>query len=156
MNAKPLLIAAVLLPLAACMPHRIPGTDIDDTDDTRQILGLMEKYRAAVESKDTLGSVSRVADTFRDDGGSTTPDDDLDYTTLRTRLPERFAKIDSLKLDINVRRIRVREDKTASAVYNYVASWRMPGLTSRPENASDIKEMSFKQVGGQWKIASGI
>ena len=58
---KRLLISASLALLAACGARRIPGTDIDDTDDTRAILQVMEKYRSAVEARDIESGIGKIA-----------------------------------------------------------------------------------------------
>ena len=92
---------------SGCAVHKITGTEIDDTEDTRAILQVIDSYRKAVEAKDPKTLVTLVDESFKDDGGSTTPDDDLDYKTLGTKLPLRFARVDELHLDINVRKIEV-------------------------------------------------
>ena len=40
--------------------------------------------------------------------------------------------------------------------YYWKASWRMPGLTQRSDQDSELKQMVLKRVDGQWKIVSGI
>ena len=39
-----LLLAAPLLAWMGCGPHHIPGTDLEDTGDTRAIIDVMQKY----------------------------------------------------------------------------------------------------------------
>jgi hypothetical protein len=141
----------------ACAPKRIPGTDIDDNDETRAILGVMEAYRTAMEARDSDGVISLVADSFKDDQGSTTPEDDLDYARLREQLPQDLAKLEDVRLEMTVRKIDIDDEQnTARAVYTYSSSWRMPALSSKASSESEIKEMSFKRVGKTWKITSGI
>ena len=93
------LIPLLLLVVATgCAPRKIPGTDLDDTDDTRAVLDVLQKYRSAVEKKDTDTIVKLADETFRDDGGSANPDDDLDYASLGPKLTARLAKIANVKL----------------------------------------------------------
>ncbi len=154
LNRLALLCALALA--AACTPRRIPGTEIDDTTETRAILNVMEQYRAAVEAKDAKGVAALADETFKDDGGSASTEDDLDYKTLASKLTERLGRVSDLKLELNVKKISFHEDRTASAIYNYTTSFMMPGLSHKRESFSEIKQMWFRRVGDQWKIASGI
>ncbi len=149
------LLCALAL-VAGCTPKRIPGTDIEDTRETRAILNVMEMYRSAVEARDAQGVAALADPSFKDDGGSATTEDDLDYKTLAPRLAERLSRISDVKLELNVKKILFHEDLTASVIYNYSTSFKMPGLSTRVQNASEIKQMWFKRVGKDWKIASGI
>lgn len=152
---------ALLLLLAVatgCAPRKIPGTDLDDTDDTRAVLDVLQKYRSAVEKKDTDSLVKLADETFRDDGGSANPDDDLDYASLGPKLTARLAKIANVKLDVTVRRIEFDDDsKLARVTYSYQISFNIPDYTQRTQSENDIKQMILKRVGEQdWKITSGI
>ena len=143
--------------LLACGARRIPGTDIEDNDDTRAILQVMEQYRAAIEARDAQGVLRLVSESFRDDGGSSNPEDRMNYADLQKKLPVELAKLDDVKLDLTVRKIEIESrTNTASAVYTYNLSFRMPRLTNKPQSESEIKKMWFKRDGKQWKIASGI
>ncbi|MHB8872148.1 MAG: DUF4440 domain-containing protein [Myxococcaceae bacterium] len=154
---RTLILAATLLAVCACTPRRIPGTDIEDTTDTRAILKVMEQYRTAVEARDAGKVLEVIADSFKDDMGTSTPSDDLDYPSLREKLPQSLAKLDEVKLDITVRKIEVSSaEGLAHAIYTYTTSFKMPGLSAKPQSDSEIKEMWFKKVAGDWKITSGI
>lgn len=144
-----------LLALYGCAARRIPGTQIEDTEEARAIVDLMEQYRRAVEARDAPKVIALVADSFKDTAGTPSPEDDLDYAKLREELPRNLAKLDEVRLDLNVRKIEVTKE-AARAVYTYTASWKMPSLTGRPQSDSDIKEMWFKRIDGEWKITSGI
>jgi len=149
--------AVALLLLGGCAARRIPGTDIEDTDDTRAILQVMERYRTAVEARDADAVLKLCSESFKDDAGSPKVEDRLDYATLKKKLPENFAKLDEVKLELNVRKIEFHpETSAASAVYNYNLSFRIPRVSNKSQNESEIKQMWFKRDHGQWKIASGI
>jgi ketosteroid isomerase-like protein len=154
---KRLLISASLALLAACGARRIPGTDIDDTDDTRAILQVMEKYRSAVEARDADGVLRLVSESFKDEGGSSKAEDRMNYADLKKKLPEQMAKLDDVRLDISVRKIEIHSDtSTASAIYTYNLSFRLPKLSNKPQSESEIKQMWFTRDQGHWKISSGI
>lgn len=156
MHNRFLALCAVFF-LAACAPKRIPGTELEDTGETRAILSVMEKYRAALEARDAKAIQAMVSPKFRDDAG--TPDDpadDLTADNLQAHLQALFQKLQNPKVDFNVRRVEFREDDVALAIYYWNASWRMPGLNARPQSDSELEQMVFQKVDGEWKILSGI
>lgn len=152
------LVAFLVLALTGCSPKKIPGTDLDDTSETRAVIDVLQRYRMAVEAKNTSALVQLTDESFRDDGGSSAPDDDLDYATLPSKLAQRMAKISELKLDVTVKRIEFDSDeKMARVTYSYQLSFKMPEYSNRTQSENDIKQMLLKRVGDQeWKITSGI
>jgi hypothetical protein len=156
MNARLLVSSALVATLAAsCAAHKIPGTEIDDTDDTRSLLALIDRYRTAVEQRDAAAITRLVAPDFQDDGGTPQADDDLDTRNLLEALTARFARIANVRLDVDVREVKV-EKSTASAVYYYTLRYETPGLSDKTQSASEIKRMEFRRVDGEWRITSGI
>ncbi|MBL8919038.1 MAG: DUF4440 domain-containing protein [Myxococcaceae bacterium] len=159
MRSKLLLIG--LVALSGCM-RKIPGTEIDDTADSRAILDVMTAYRAAVEQRNPQAIIDLADPQFRDDGGSATPDDDLDYSTLYTSLATRFQRIEDVRLDMNVRRMEFDDGSAAARVtYTYTLSFKMPTLSGRTQTDTDIKQMVLRRTdesGGKarWRIVSGI
>jgi hypothetical protein len=154
------VIPGLLLALAmsGCMPHKLAGTDIDDTSDTRAVLDVVNLYRAAVERRNAQAVIDLTDESFRDDGGSVNPDDDLDYKALYTVLPGRLLKLRDVKLDLTVRRIEFDDDsKKARVTYSYQLTFKVPEYTPRTQTENDIKQMTLKRVGeNAWKITSGI
>ena len=152
-----LVTCLAVVALSGCL-KKIPGTEIDDTTETRSILATVDAYRMGVETRNAQAVIDLADETFRDNGGSSTADDDLEYKTLFTALPARFQKIDDVKLDLSVRRIEF-DDNAANArvTYTYTMSFRMPSLSSKMQNETDIKQMFFHRAGERdWKIISGI
>src|SRR3712207_2680817 len=98
MHPPRLLLAGFVLFAAACSARHIPGTQIEDNDDTRAILNVMEKYRAAVEARDADGVLSLLSESFLEDFGTASPEDDLDYKSVRQKLPESMAKFEDVRL----------------------------------------------------------
>ncbi|NBD08574.1 MULTISPECIES: nuclear transport factor 2 family protein [Corallococcus] len=156
MNKRFLALCAVFL-LAACAPKRIPGTELEDTDDTRAILAVMERYRTALEARDVKAIQALVSPKFREDGGTEDTSDDLTAENLGPHLQALFQKLQSPKVDFNIRKVEVHEkENVARAIYYWNASWRMPGLTPRPQQDSELEQMVFQKIDGEWKILSGI
>lgn len=156
MNARILVVGVAILSLAGCVKRTIPGTEIDDTHETRAILDVIKKYQTAVESKNADAILALTSPDFKDDAGTPNPDDDLDRNRLEATLKDRFAKIDNVRLNVEVRGIEVQEDD-ATAVYYYTLRYETPGLSDKQQSASDIKKMQFKKAGDEnWQIVSGI
>ena len=154
MTLRALLLIPLLL-TAACASKRIPGTELEDTDDTRAILAVMERYRSALEAKDAKAIQGLVSKDFREDGGTETPDDDLTSANLGEHLANLFGALDNPKVELSVRRVDIR-DEVATAIYYWNATWKMPSLTSRGQNDSELEQMVLHKIDGQWKIVSGI
>ncbi len=146
-----------LVALSVSCVRKIPGTEIDDNTDTRSVLDTVERYRSAVEQRNVSAVVELADEKFRDDGGTGAADDDLDYKTLSTALPARFQKLDDVRLEVSVRKIEFEnEDRNARVTYTYNLTFKMPQLSARPQNESDIKQMLLVRANTGWKILSGI
>jgi uncharacterized protein (TIGR02246 family) len=154
MTFRALLVIPLLL-TAACATKRIPGTELEDTDDTRAILAVMERYRAALEAKDAKAIQALVAKSFREDAGTESPEDDLTYENLDEHMANLFQRLENPKVDINVRRVQI-QDESAAAIYYWNASWKLPSLTGRAQSDAELEQMVFQKIDGQWKIVSGI
>ncbi len=152
------VVCAVAAFSSGCALHKIPGTELDDNDDTRAILDVMERYRTAVEQRDAQALIGLVHESFKDDGGSADPDDDLSYKDLYTKLPARLAQLDEIRLEIQVKKIEFTEDLAgARATYTFTESFRMPKLSQKAQSETEIKQMLFKRVSKKtWKILSGV
>jgi hypothetical protein len=140
-----------------CTPRLIPGTNIEDTKDSRAILRVMEQFREALEARDSDALISLVSPNFKDKGGTPSLEDDLDYASLQKKLPERFSRLQDVHVDIDVRSMSINPKLNfATAIYYYTTRFRMPGLSQKPHDESDLKEMALQREGGVWKIVSGI
>ncbi len=154
----PLTALVIAFSLIACTPKKIPGTDIDDTGETRLILDVMTKYRLALEARNSEELKKLADESFHDDGGSANPDDDLDYATMSSKLPQRLQRLDDVKLDISVRKVEFDEEQTnVKVTYTYSMSFRTPQYSAKTQTETDIKQMYLHRAGEKnWKITSGI
>ncbi len=151
-------LLSVSLGLMACPPRKIPGTEIDDTDDARAVLNTMESYRKGVEKRDAEAITRLIDESFKDDGGNTDPGDNLVYKDLPGKLKERFDKLDDVRLEMTVRRLEMdKDEQVARATYTFTITWRLPGLTNRTQRESDVKQMILRRhEKNDWRIVSGI
>jgi ketosteroid isomerase-like protein len=156
MTFRSLLACSVLLLASACASRRIPGTEIPDTKDTRAIINVMERYRSALEARDAKAIQALVSKDFREDGGTDSLEDDLTAENLGQHLTHLFERMEAPRVELNIRRVEVRENDLATAIYYWNANWRLPGLNARPQNDSELEQMVLRKEDGQWKILSGI
>ena len=149
---RALLSLIVVAAAAACGPHRIPGTDLEDTGDTRAIIDVISRYNSALEARDANAILPLVDPEFRDNAGTLTPEDDIDIERLRTVLPQRLAKLQDVAVRIEIKTIDIKGDQ-AQAVYTWVSQFKLNG---KPRTESDIKRMELRRRADGWKIVSGI
>ena len=149
---RALLSLIVVAAAAACGPHRIPGTDLEDTGDTRAIIDVISRYNSALEARDANAILALVDPEFRDNAGTLTPEDDIDIERLRTVLPQRLAKLQDVAVRIEIKTIDIKGDQ-AQAVYTWVSQFKLNG---KPRTESDIKRMELRRRADGWKIVSGI
>jgi hypothetical protein len=142
----------LLLGLTACGHHRIPGTDLEDSSDTRAILDVMTKYNAALSAGDVDGILQLLDPAFKDNAGTLTPEDDLDYAKIKAVLPQRLARLKDVAVRIEVKTVDV-QGESASAVYTWTSQFK---LGNKPMTESDIKRMELRREPEGWKILSGI
>lgn len=150
-----LCAAVAIATLAGCMPRRLPGTDIEDTPDSRGVLDVLNAYTRAMEARNADAILRLVSPSFHDDAGTGTPQDDLDAERLKQVVPERLARVEDLRLDITVKKMSFADD-TAEVVYFYQSSFRVPAFSSKPKNESGLKKMELRKEDGAWKMVSGI
>ncbi len=155
--SRVLAVAALAVSaLAACGPRRIPGTEIPDNSDTRAIVGVIDQYRQAAERRDADAVLALASKSYFDDSGTPDPADDVNYDQLRKRLTEDYAKIASMRMQINVRSIEVKENRANAFIY-YEEAFRMVTKTGEvPKTASDVARMSFVREPDGWKFVSGL
>lgn len=152
MRRRWLPLVGLLCTALGCAVHKIPGTEIEENSDSTAILGVITKYNSALDAQDAAGILVLVDTSFYDDAGTLTPEDDLDYASLKTKLPALLAKLQDVRVKITVKTMNIDRDQ-ATVVYNYVATFKIGG---KAQTESDIKRMELKRVNGTWKIVKGI
>jgi hypothetical protein len=151
-----LLPFAVLAAAVACAPHRIPGTDIEDTKDTRAIYDVIQTYARGMQRRDAPTVLSVVSRQYFDDAGTPDPVDDIDYDRLEKTLPADLAKIETFRLELTLRKIVVERDQAYADVL-YDAWYRIQAPAGViPKRESDVHRMKFKKEAGSWKIVAGL
>jgi hypothetical protein len=152
-------LAGLLLAVLAaggCSRTYIPNTDVEDSDENRDVVAFCEAYRRAIERKDIATLLDMASPHYYEDGGNVDATDDIDYAGLRDYLTDRFEQAAGIRYEIRYRRIE-RQDDIVFVDYTYSGSFRVP--TEDGEKwKSTVEENRLELVGdGQsFKIIAGM
>jgi len=86
MQRNPSLLLLFCLAAVGCETKTIPNTRVEDTPENREIIDFIEKYRHAVEDRDSTGLLQMASRDYYDDMGTPAGEDDVDYDTLKEGL----------------------------------------------------------------------
>lgn len=146
-----------LLALSACSPSMIPNTDVEDNSNNRKVISYCEEYRHAVEDKDVGRLLNMASPRYYEDGGNTSPDDDVDYDGLKDYLTSTFVKTQTIRYEIRYRKVNVSENKRVYVEYTYSASYRIPGLKGEEwKHTVADNRLELVPEGESYKILNGM
>jgi|SRR5687767_9667661 len=156
MTMRSLWVLGLLL--GGCAHGKIPLTNIEDTEENREILQIVREYHKALESLDADAILSLVSPRYFEDNGNLEAEDDYDFDGLRQALREDFKRTRSMKVNIRVDAIEV-DDETerawAELYYQIHAQNEYPSGT-KWETGSDRTRLRFERVQGRWLIVAGL
>jgi len=154
--ALALFTFAALATLSGCATRYIPNTDVEDNEENRKIIAFCEKYRHAVEDKDTGTLMTYASPDYYEDGGNVDPGDDIDYAGLKAYLSGAFQDARAIRYEIRYRRI-IKEDDLIFVDYTYSASYRIAG-TRGEEWRRKVEDNRLELVPHQadYKIVAGM
>lgn len=148
--------ALVSTALSGCATRYIPNTDVEDTDENRKIIEFCEKYRHAVEDKNTGTLVALASPDYYEDGGNVDPADDIDYAGLKDYITGSFQDARAIRYEMRYRRI-VKEADVILIDYTYSASYRIQGLkTEEWRRKVDDNRLELIASQGDYKIVGGM
>ncbi len=134
----------------------IRGTRVVDTTENRTIIGVVERYRLAVERKDATALMKMAAKTYWEDGGTPTGADDYGYDGLREVLVGRFQRADDIRYSMKYVKVR-RHGQRAFVEVVIDASYTIS--TSNGEQRMDQRdqnELVLEWDGDHWMFVSGM
>jgi hypothetical protein len=154
---RALALLFALTASVACAPKLIPGTEIRDSDDNRQILEVFSAYRTALEARSVDGIMKLVHPSFFDDSGTPDGSDDFDYKGLKGKLTNWVEKTQTVRANLQVKRIDVKAN-LATVKYFYDLNYEILGPDGAPtwKRDSDSKETTLRRVDGRWMIVRGL
>jgi ketosteroid isomerase-like protein len=158
LRALPLLATLFALAAGACAAgtKNIPGTRVADTDENRTIIGVVEKYRLAVERKDAPALMAMASKSYWEDGGTPTGSDDYGYDGLREVLTGRFQRADEIRYSLKYLRVRRQGDR---AFVDVAIDASYTVKTTRGDERVDKRDQNqivLEWDGEHWKFISGM
>jgi hypothetical protein len=152
------VLPASLALLAACAStaSTIPGTKVPDTDENRDIIRAVERYRLAVERKDAPALVAMASKTYWEDSGTPTGADDYGYDGLREVLLSRFQRADSIRYSMKYMGIK---RKGGRAMVDVLIDASFSIQTARGLERHDMRDQNqlvLEHDGQRWVFVSGM
>jgi hypothetical protein len=112
--------------LAGCGASHIPGTNVPDTRENREVLEVAERYRHAVERRDAQTLLSLASPRYFEDGGTPQGDDDYGYEGLRRLLSVWTEEVREVRYEMRYRRISFENNGHRALVeYTYTGSYTL-------------------------------
>jgi hypothetical protein len=106
------LVVVFVTAMAGCAHTRfLAGTTIPATDDNLAIVETVERYRGYLVEKNIEMLLLLASRNYSEDGGTPEANDDYGYAGLREILVGRLGRVQSLRYDIEYRRVAVRGDQ---------------------------------------------
>ena len=94
-----------------CAARMIPNTDVEDTDDNREVVEFVEEYRHAMEARNPSQILRLVSQAYYDDNGTPTTEDDMDYGLLQERVARLADDVIEVRYEMRYRRVTYRSDR---------------------------------------------
>ena len=153
-----MIAAALTVSASGCSSNStyIRGTRVDDTTENRTIIGVVERYRLAVERKDAPALMKMAAKSYWEDGGTPTGADDYGYDGLREVLVGRFQRADDIRYSMKYVKVR-RQGQRAYVEVVIDASYTV--TTSQGEQRMDQRDQNqliLEWDGEHWMFVSGM
>ena len=106
----PVAVAALLvLCLGGCVKEKyIPYTRVVDTPQHREIIGVVEGYRHALERKDAAALLSMASPDYFEDSGTPGSEDDYGYDGLRDIISRRLAQVEQIRYSMQYVKVDVQ------------------------------------------------
>ena len=150
-----LLVSIALM--VGCAHSTIPGTDIEDTEDNRSVLTVLDQLQKALQARDSDTVLSLISPTYFEDMGTIDNKDDFGFEEFRDSiLNQNIEKIAELYLKIDVHDVQVEGDQAFIDIrYRTRAKLSLPSGSTWTQD-SDFSRVSFAREQGRWLVVSGL
>lgn len=152
-----LLVGALSLSSLACGPGYVTGTRIEYTPQRQELAELVERYRVAMEQRDTDALRAMVSRNYYENGSTTNdPSDDYDYRGLQRLLGDLQNTVEAVKYHIEINDIKVLQG-AAYVDLEYQAEYRIKVAgEGKWATANDRNRITFEREDDRWLIVSGL
>ena len=151
------LVSLVAGALGCGNPKLIPNTKVADSELNREILGVVERYRKAMERRDAAGVLALVHPTYRDNGGTPEANDDLDLESLKQLLAGRFKLATKVRYRIEYQRLGTKgREAEVDTWIDATFIYEVPNATPRWRRYTDNNRFRLLKDGRTWRFISGL
>ena len=135
----------------------IPGTQVPDRQDNREIIKLIENYRLAVERTDAPALVLMAHKDYWEDSGTPSGEDDYGYAGLREVLSTRFKQAESVRYSLRYMDVKRHENRAWVDVLVH-ASFEVEDARGQlvRRDVRDQNQLVLEWDGESWKFLSGM
>jgi hypothetical protein len=144
--------------MAACSPKLLPNSNLEDSEENRQVLLVLAKYQAAMIERRSDAVMELVAADYFEDRGNLNANDDYNRDGLQQRLKDDFARFKEVDLQIYVQKIDRANPEKLAVDYRYQTR-ALLDLPAGPKwvTSSDVNRLWLRPVGdGDFRIVAGL
>jgi hypothetical protein len=165
MNSARLLLSSLVLFAAGLGCGHAPylsGTTVPDTEINREIIDTIEAYRMRLVEKNVEQLLLLASEKYFEDGGTPRTNDDYGYDGLAEILRGRLQRVESIRYDIQYKRIHMRPDGRAEVEAFLNGAFELQGgeVGDRYRRVSDyhrfVLEPSNSGGSAKWKFVAGM
>lgn len=152
-----ILSTCIALSLSACNPAYISNTKIPFSPEKQKIAELIERYRVALEQRDTDTLRQMTSEGYYENASTTDdPSDDYDARGLHEVLTKLKRQVKAVKYTIKINQIEVIEN-TAAVDVEYTGQYSFTyDERDRWATYADKNRITLRLEEGAWKIVSGL
>jgi hypothetical protein len=161
-----LVLVGLTAPIVGCKGGpTIPGTEIPDTEENRDILRVLERYRTSFVRRDAAGMLSTAHPSYYDTGGTDDPTDDIEYSELGPILRERLAQLEAIRFTIDYLEVNVVQDRALVKVW-IDGSFQLRNIADpdsgivrvegRHTRKQDHNQFELVRDQGAWRVTKGF
>jgi len=162
-TGKPIYLGLALTLLGIGCGHGnfLPGTTIPATDANREVISTIEEYRLRLLEKNVEGLLLLASQKYFEDSGTPQPNDDYGYAGLSTILGSRLQRVQSIRYDIQYKKIKIGGDGRAEVEAFLSGAFELQGEAGeRYRRVSDfhrfVLERSDDGGSSKWRFLSGM
>ena len=153
-----LFLSSSLLLATGCQRGVIANTDIPDTEENREVYGVVMAYKRALEARDVDALLPLISRKYLENNGTTNISrDDYGYPRLREAvLPTLSENVKAIQYQVIMNRIEVDGD-SAWASYEYFYHFKfVEGGKEGWETKNDFNRLELTREEGSWRIVGGL
>ena len=154
-------LALTLLGIGCGHGNFLPGTTIPATDANREVISTIEEYRMRLTEKNVEGLLLLASQKYFEDSGTPQPNDDYGYAGLSTILGSRLQRVQSIRYDIQYKKIKISSDGRAEVEAFLSGAFELQGEAGeRYRRVSDFHRFVLERSDGggssKWRFLSGM